>query len=322
VKLVKAAVAAVWQPSRTSLRVLAWASLASQIGIIVTGGAVRLTASGLGCPAFPGCTDESLTNTPELGVHGYIEFGNRTLTFVLGAIALLTLVATYRLRPARGSLRRLAWTLLLGIPAQAVIGGITVLTDLNPWVVMLHFMVSAGLVVVATVLVRRVDEPDGPAHPVASVWLTRLAVLVWAVAVVTLYLGTVVTGSGPHAGDPDSPRTGLDVGAVAQLHADLVFLLVGTTVGLYAAARAAGAPARTVRAAAVLLGVELAQGMVGFAQYFNGVPVVLVGLHMLGAALIAAAATDAVLATLVRATDRAEPPLQAGRTDRPASIAT
>ena len=189
-KLLRAAVAAVWQPSRSSLRMLAWASLVSQIGIIVTGGAVRLTASGLGCPAFPGCTDESLTNTPELGIHGYIEFGNRTLTFVLGAIALLTLVATYRLRPARGSLRRLAWALMLGIPAQAVIGGITVETDLNPWVVMLHFMVSAGLVAVATVLVRRVDEPDGPAHPVGSVWLTRLAVLVFALAFATLYLGT------------------------------------------------------------------------------------------------------------------------------------
>jgi heme a synthase len=297
---VRTAVGLVLYPSRTVLRRLAWASLASQIGIIVTGGAVRLTGSGLGCPEFPRCTEDSLVNTPELGIHGFVEFGNRLLTFVLSGIALLTLIAAYRYRPVRHSLRRLAWVLMVGIPAQALIGGWTVVTDLNPWVVMLHFMCSAVLIAVATVLARRVDEPDGPVQPVSSVWLTRLAIGVWVIAFGTLYVGTVVTGSGPHAGDPASPRTGLDVGAMAQLHADLVFLLIGTTVGLYVAARAAGAPTRTVRAAGVLLGVQLAQAAIGFTQYFTGVPVLLVGFHMLGAALIAAAATDAVLATRIR----------------------
>jgi heme a synthase len=294
-------VSVVLYPTRTVVRRLAWASLASQIGIVVTGGAVRLTSSGLGCPAFPGCTDDSLVTTPELGIHGFVEFGNRLLTFVLSAIAVLTLVAVHRLQPARRSLRVLGWILMLGIPAQALIGGWTVLTDLNPWIVMLHFMCSAVLIAVATTLVRRVDEPVGAVRAASSLWVTRLAMVVWVLAFATLYVGTVVTGSGPHAGDPDSPRTGLDVGAMAQLHADLVFLLIGTTIGLYVAARAAGAPPRTVRAAGVLLGVEFAQAGIGFAQYFTGLPVLLVGFHMLGAALIAAAATDAVLATRVRA---------------------
>ena len=149
-------------------------------------------------------------------------------------------------------------------------------------------------------LVRRVGEPDGPVQPVSSVWLTRLAIAVWGIAFATLYAGTVVTGSGPHAGDPAAPRTGLDVEAMAHLHTDLVFLLIGSTIGLYVAARAVGAPQRTVRAAALLLGVQLGQAAIGFTQYFTGVPVLLVGLHMLGAALIAATATDAVLATRIR----------------------
>lgn len=314
-----------WRPNRVTVVALAWASLASQIAIIVTGGAVRLTGSGLGCPTFPGCTEDSLTNTAELGVHGWVEFVNRTLTFVLVAVALATLVAVHRSAGGRGGLRRLALVLFLGIPAQALIGGITVLTALNPWVVMLHFMCSALLVAVAVVLLRRVQAdptgalapprvPDGP-----RVWLTRLAGLVWVVAIATLYVGTVVTGSGPHAGDPDARRTGLDLEAVAQLHTDLVLLLVGLSVGLYAAARAAAAPRRTVHAAAVLLGVELAQGAVGVAQYVTDLPVLLVGIHMLGAALLAAAVTDAYLATRVPAPAE---PRQSVRTVSPASIAT
>ncbi|HSK27736.1 MAG TPA: COX15/CtaA family protein [Jiangellales bacterium] len=289
------------EPSTRTLRRLAVASLVSQVGIVLTGGAVRLTGSGLGCPTFPRCTEDSLVNTPEYGWHGYVEFGNRLLTFVLGAIALATLLAV--LRTLRGSRPRrdlvpLATVLLLGIPAQALIGGVTVLTQLNPWVVMLHFMCSAVLIGLATALVRRVDEPAiGPAVAVGSPWLRRLSGVVLVVAYLTVYAGTVVTGTGPHAGDPDSPRTGLDLEAVTQVHADLVFLLLGTTVGLLFAARALGSPGRTARAAGVLLGVELAQGLIGYTQVFLGVPVLLVGLHMLGASLLVVAAVDAWLAT-------------------------
>jgi cytochrome c oxidase assembly protein subunit 15 len=276
----------------------------SQIGIVVTGGAVRLTGSGLGCPTFPRCTDDSYVNTPEYGINGVIEFGNRLLTFVLAAIALATLVAVWRARPRRRDLVEPAVVLFLGIPIQALLGGITVLTNLNPWVVMLHFVASAALIGVATVLVRRTREPAGPVRPigggVAGFWLRRLAWVVVAVTYVTIYLGTIVTGSGPHAGDDMAQRTGLDLESVSQLHVDAVFLLLGLTVGTWFAARAAGSPGRVARAAAVLLGVELAQGAIGFVQYFTGLPIVLVGLHMLGATLLVVAAVSLLLSTRER----------------------
>ena len=268
-----------------------------QVGIVVTGGAVRLTGSGLGCPTFPRCTAESLVNTPELGGHGYIEFGNRLLTWVLTAVAVATLVSAWRARPCRRDLRVLAGVLVLGIVAQALVGGVSVLTRLNPWVVMGHFLLSSVLIGVAVLLVRRANPPDEPARQLSR-WLRGLAVGVLAVAGATVVVGTIVTGSGPHAGDRSAPRTGLDLAAVTQLHADLVMLLVGLTVGLWVAAHAAGAPRRTTRAAATLLAVELAQGVVGAVQYSAGVPAPLVALHMLGAALLVAAAVDAALSTV------------------------
>lgn len=287
-----------------SVRGLALASLVSQIGIVVTGGAVRLTGSGLGCPTFPRCTDDSYVNTAEYGVHGLIEFGNRLLTFVLAAIALATLVAVWRARPRRRDLMEPAVALFLGIPIQALLGGITVLTELNPWVVMLHFIASAVLIGVATVLVRRTREPAGPVRPigggVAGVWLRRLAWVVVGVTYVTIYLGTIVTGSGPHAGDDMAERTGLDLESVSQLHVDAVFLLLGLTVGTWFAARAAGSPGRVAQAAGVLLAVELAQGTIGFVQYFTGLPIILVGLHMLGATLLVVAAVSLLLSTRER----------------------
>jgi heme a synthase len=286
------------------VRGLALASLVSQIGIVVTGGAVRLTGSGLGCPTFPRCTEDSYINTPEYGIHGFIEFGNRLLTFVLAAIALATLVAVWKLRPRRRDLLEPAVVLFLGIPVQALIGGITVLTELNPWVVMLHFVVSAVLIAVATVLVGRSREPAGPVRPigggVGGLWLRRLAVGIIATTFVVVYLGTIVTGSGPHAGDDMAQRTGLDPETVSQLHVDAVFLLLGLTVGMWFAARAAGSPGRVARAAAMLLAVELAQGLIGFVQYFTGLPIVLVGLHMLGATLLVVAAVLLLLSTRER----------------------
>jgi cytochrome c oxidase assembly protein subunit 15 len=288
-------------PSDRALRWLAVASLTSQIGIVVTGGAVRLTGSGLGCPEVPNCTEDSLVPTPEMGVHGLIEFGNRLLTFVLGAIALAMLLAVVRTlrsdRPRR-DLVVPAGILLLGIPAQALIGMATVRTTLNPWVVMLHFMCSATLVAIATILVRRAQRPTGaePAE-VSSPWLRRLAATTLVVAFGTVYLGTVVTGTGPHAGDPDAPRTGLDLESVAQLHVHAVTLLLGLSVGLYFASRAVGSPGRATRAAAILIAVELGQAAVGVTQYLLDLPVVLVGLHMLGAALLVAASVDAFFAS-------------------------
>lgn len=284
-------------PTDPTLRRLAVASLISQIGIVVTGGAVRLTGSGLGCPTVPRCTDESLVPTPELGIHGVIEFGNRLLTFVLGAIAAAMLLAVWRTTRSDHPRRDLlvpASVLLLGIPAQALIGMATVRTLLNPWVVMLHFMCSAGLIAVAVILVRRAQRPAGT-RPVqiGSPWLRRLAATTLTAAFVAVYLGTVVTGSGPHAGDRESPRTGLDLESVAQLHVDTVCLLLGLSVGLYFAARAVGSPGRAAQAAGILIAVEIGQGAVGVVQYALDLPVLLVGLHLLGAALLVAAAVDA-----------------------------
>jgi cytochrome c oxidase assembly protein subunit 15 len=288
-------------PSERTLRGLAYASLATQAGIIVTGGAVRLTDSGLGCPDWPHCIEGSLTATPEMGIHGTIEFGNRLLTFVLGAVALAMLVAvirTFRSHRPRRDLLIPSVFLLAVIPAQAFVGGITVWTGLNPWVVMFHFLVSAVLVGVATVLVRRAQRPAGALPPrVGNAWLERLGLLTLAATAVAVYLGTVVTGSGPHAGDPDSKRTGLDVALVTQIHADSVLVLIGLTAGLYFAARAAGSPGRSAQAALVLLGVELAQGLIGVVQYRLELPELLVGLHMVGAALMVMAAVDAWHAT-------------------------
>jgi heme a synthase len=271
------------------IRPLAIATLVTNIVIVLTGGVVRLTASGLGCPTWPRCTDESFVPHGELGIHGAIEFGNRMVTFLLAAVAIATFVAAWRL--GRRSVTRLALVLGLGVPAQAVVGGITVLTDLNPWIVAFHLLVSLAMIGVAVVLLRRLREGDGPALltvPAPTAWLVRAT---FAVGWVVLYAGTVVTGSGPHAGDVDAPRNGLDPAGLSQLHTDVVFLLLGLTIGALFALHSVGAPARAVRAAWVLLAVELAQGVVGFVQYFTDLPVVLVGLHLLGAALVSAAMT-------------------------------
>ena len=288
-------------PTDRTLRLLAAASLVSQIGIVVTGGAVRLTGSGLGCPEVPRCTDDSLIPTPEMGVHGLIEFGNRLLTFVLVTIAAATLIAVLRTLRSDSPRRDLvvpAVVLMLGVPVQAMIGMATVWSTLNPWVVMLHFMCSAALIAVATILVRRAQRPAGtePAE-IGSPWLRRLASATLVIAFATVYLGTVVTGTGPHAGDREAPRTGLELESVAQLHVHAVCLLLGLSVGLYFAARAVGSPGRAALAAAILIGVELGQGLVGVVQYVLDLPVLLVGLHMLGAALLVAAAVDAWFAS-------------------------
>ena len=290
---------------REALR-LAWplalANLVANIGIVITGGAVRLTGSGLGCPTWPRCTEDSYVAHGELGIHGAIEFGNRLLTFVLVALAvalwvvmLVGLVRTWRGERAWRPFW-LATTIALGIPAQAVIGGITVHTDLNPWIVSLHLLVSMAIIGVCVVLL---DELRGPRREASS----RLLPLVWAVFAVTwvvLYLGTVVTGSGPHSGDLDSRRTGLDPQVMSHVHAAAVYLLLALTVGLAVAARRVGTP--TLASAAVLLLVlEVAQGVVGFVQYFTDLPELLVGIHMLGAAVISASATWVVLAARARA---------------------
>jgi heme a synthase len=273
---------------------LAIANLVANVGIVVTGGAVRLTASGLGCPTWPQCTEDSYVPHGELELHSAIEFGNRMLTFAVGAVALLTFLAALRWGDRRA--RVLALLIGLYIPAQAVIGGITVLTDLNPWVVSFHFLSSMVIIALCVVLI---DHLRGDTRLAAG---ARTRTLTWAVLAtgwVALYLGTVVTGSGPHSGDEDSRRTGLDPQVMSHVHAASVYLLVGLTLTTLVVAVRAGRPA-LVRATGVLLGVEVVQGVIGFVQYYTDLPELLVGLHMLGAALTSAVLTWVVLAARPR----------------------
>ncbi|MCZ2850590.1 COX15/CtaA family protein [Modestobacter sp. VKM Ac-2978] len=281
-------------PSRVRNSTVSRLALASVVAnglIVLTGGFVRLTDSGLGCPTWPRCTEDSFTTTPELAAHGVIEFGNRLLTFVLVAIAAATLIAV--LRSARRDLRRLAVLAFLGIPAQGVVGGITVLTGLNPYTVAAHFLVSTALVALTTVMWLRSREPG-----VGQLVVRRpFALLVYGIAATTavvLVLGTVVTGSGPHSGDPEAGRTGFDPALMSQLHADAVFLLLGLTIALLVALYATDSPGRVRRAARDLLVVLLAQGVVGYVQYFTGLPILLVLLHMAGAVLTTAYAARLV----------------------------
>jgi cytochrome c oxidase assembly protein subunit 15 len=280
------------------LRPLALASLAVNILIVVTGGVVRLTGSGLGCPTWPQCTEDSFTPHGAMGVHAAIEFGNRMVTFLIAAVAVATFVAAWKV--GRPGIVRLALVLALGVPAQAVLGGITVLTDLNPWTVALHLIVSMAMICVAVALVQRVGEPDGPPVPTVPGPVRWLVLLTYVAGWVVLYLGTVVTGSGPHAGDADAPRNGLDPRAMSQLHVDFVFLFLGLTLALVLVLRAVPSPQRLRDASTTLLVVLLAQGAVGFVQYAAGLPVVAVALHLLGAALTAAAMTWVLLGTRAR----------------------
>ncbi|MFC8617593.1 heme A synthase [Micromonospora purpureochromogenes] len=285
--------------STALLRRLAYASIVANVAIVVTGGAVRLTASGLGCPTWPRCTDESYHTTAEMGVHGVIEFGNRLLTFGVGLIALATVLAVLAYRPRRKGLLGLAVAVFLGIPAQAVIGGITVLTNLNPWVVGLHFLASMAVIAAAYALWRRIKDPDGPAVAVVPGPLRTLAALTTLVSVAVLVVGTWVTGSGPHAGDGGAARNGLDPEQISQVHADAVFLLLGLSVALIFAFRAVGA-AGPARAAVVLVAVELGQGVIGFVQYFTDLPAFLVGAHMLGSCLVLLATLSVLWSTRER----------------------
>jgi cytochrome c oxidase assembly protein subunit 15 len=283
------------RPTLRTVRRLAVASIVANSAIVVTGGAVRLTGSGLGCPTWPNCTETTLTPTAEYAAHGLIEFGNRLLTFVLLAVVVALLVAVWRSRPVRPGLRRLAVLGVLGIPAQALLGGVTVLTGLNPWTVMGHLLVSMVLIAIAVVLHHRVASIGAPPGRGVPLPLQRLGTGLLVLVGATLAVGTVVTGSGPHSGDPEAGRTGLDPESVTQLHADLVFLLLGVTIAFYVALRATAAPPEAVRAMGVLLAVELAQGVVGFAQHLTGLPVLLVGLHLVGACATVVAAVRAVL---------------------------
>lgn len=294
-----------WRPTRVVVARAALAALVLNTVIVVTGGAVRLTASGLGCPTWPRCTDASFVATREMGLHGAVEFGNRLLTYVLAAAVLAAVVTAVRQRPRRPLLVRLATLLLAGIVAQAVLGGVTVLTGLNPLTVMAHFLLSMVLLAAAVLLWERAREaPVWPVRPEIRLSVTAVGVVTAA----TLVAGTVVTGTGPHSGDPDATdRLPFDPVTVTQVHADLVFLLLGLVAATTLALRATGASPVLVRRAVRLLVVLVAQGAVGYVQYATDLPVALVAAHVLGACLVWLAALHLAVGTSGRTRGGAVP---------------
>lgn len=253
-----------------------------QSALVVTGGAVRLTGSGLGCPTWPECTEGSYTPVahqaePQLNV--WIEFGNRLLTFVLVIASVAVVIAV--LRSKRKDLRGLAMGQFLGIFGQGILGGITVLTDLNPIPVAGHLLLSIILIAGATSLYSR---RYSPAVFVKAAPLThKISLAHIAISFLVIVLGTIVTGSGPHAGDAQAKRFGFDIRTVAWIHADAVIFLLGLTLAFYVAL---GTSVQTKKAIKIFTVIALAQGAIGYIQYFTGIPEILVAAHLLGATLV------------------------------------
>lgn len=335
------------------LRVFAWLSFVAEVLIIGTGGAVRLTGSGLGCPTWPRCTADSIVPTPEMGIHGVIEFGNRTLTGVVGILALAVVllivlrtggrralvptlwfaaggiagagaavalgialdipagplangvllaavvaaaIRSVRTTPARRDLVMLAWVVLIGVVAQALVGGITVLTGLNPFIVGFHYVVSVVLVCVTAAFLVRMNRPDLPRESAVPTWLRWTVRAAVAAMVVTIVFGILTTGAGPHSGDADAGRSGFDAELLEHIHAWPSYVLFALTIALVVGAwRQRDRTPLLARWSIVLLGAELVQIAVGLFQARNGLPILAVGIHMVLAALTAAIMTAVVL---------------------------
>jgi cytochrome c oxidase assembly protein subunit 15 len=282
------------------------ANLVGEVVIVITGGIVRLTGSGLGCPTWPECVPGSFTPVPhqEEGIHKLIEFGNRTLTGVVGLLALACVWVVFTRMRRRRPLLLVAVGLVVGVVVQAVVGGIAVRMTLSPVVVAFHFLLSMVMIALSTMLLRGAEDgwsPDGTADlGPRELLVPRLVSLVaWvtaAVAAVVLVLGTIVTGSGPHSGDAEQPaRTGFDPRTVAWLHADVVMLFVGLVVAVLVAVWLTSSSDRAKATWRGVLVVTLLQGVIGYVQYFTGLPEVLVGLHMLGASLLVVTVTLGVM---------------------------
>ena len=269
--------------ARRALAPLTGLLLFLQAALVVTGGAVRLTGSGLGCPTWPECTPGSYTPVPhqaEGQLHAWIEFGNRLLTFALFFAAIATIVAVFRSH--RRDLRFLALTQILGILAQGVLGGITVLTNLNPLAVASHFVLSIFLIAAATSLHSRRHNPYVRTSS-PHVRISQFSLLHLLLSFAVIVVGTLVTGSGPHAGDAKAPRLDLNIQHIAYLHGGLVALLLLLTIAFYFQG---DHRYETKRWLAVFFLLALAQGAIGYIQYIQGVPELLVGTHLLGSSLV------------------------------------
>ena len=268
-----------------------------EVLIVVTGGLVRLTGSGLGCPSWPQCVPGSYTPVREQaeGFHKYIEFGNRTLTGLVGFVAIAAVLAIWKWTDRRRALLVPALLVLVGVGVQAVLGGITVRTGLNPATVAAHFLVSMGLVAAAMAAFVESGMPPGPRRHTAPQIVRQLGWATAALAVVVLVLGTAVTGSGPHSGDADEPaRLSFDPRSASWLHADSVMLFVGLVVAMVVATRISSHSSHLRDAWRAVLLVTLAQGAVGYTQYFTKLPEALVLTHMLLASLLVVALVAAI----------------------------
>lgn len=269
--------------SPPAYRRVALVALVALAAIVVTGGAVRLTSSGLGCSTWPRCEPGSLT--PEFALHPMVEFTNRVVSAVVGLAVLATVLGAALRRPPRRDLTLLSLGLVAGFLAQAVLGGLTVLFHLSPVLVMGHFLVSIVLLWDAFTLWQRSGWPDVRRRPVVRAEVLLLGRVVVGAAALILALGTVVTGTGPNSGASVVTRLPFRLESVAQLHSDAVLFLTGVTLTLAVVLRIVGASETARRRCHVLLALIVAQGAVGFAQYFLGLPRVLVGVHVLGATL-------------------------------------
>ncbi|PSL52406.1 cytochrome c oxidase assembly protein subunit 15 [Saccharothrix carnea] len=270
-------------PVRRSAYAAAVAALVANVLIVLTGALVRLTGSGLGCPTWPSCTDDSFVTTPEMGVHGVVEFGNRVLGIVVGLITLALVVAVARHRDRPPKALPLAVGVLVGVGLQGLIGGLSVRRALAPEIVAVHFLVSTVLVAALVVLVDLLGRPDAVLRAPADLRL-RIGLAAMPVALAgVLVLGTLVTGSGPHAGDEDARRFGFDPAEVAAFHVLFVVVLLGLQVGAAIVLR--------TPAAFAAVALSITQGVIGSVQEALALPVPLVAAHVVTAALVVAATT-------------------------------
>jgi cytochrome c oxidase assembly protein subunit 15 len=310
---------AVLAPSPTSMRRLALAGVVASAAIVVTGAGVRLSASGLGCPDWPRCTATSIVASGATGdplIHRWIEFGNRLVTLAIFVIAVAVFTAAWRYQPdGSGRRKDLVWLASAqpaGILAQAALGGIVVLTKLDPVWVSVHFLLSMALVAAAVALQVRCTEGRGPARLLVPREVRLLALGAVAVLGLMIAAGTVVTGTGPLAGAGDVPRFHLPLTGVTQLHADIGWLLAGLVIALVVVLRLAGAPRQAIRLSWVLLALIGAQGAIGYAQYFSGLPAGLVWVHVTGSVLIWITALRLLFALRDRGTVTAADQARAG----------
>ncbi|GAA1952173.1 COX15/CtaA family protein [Agromyces allii] len=284
-----------WLPQHVDrrIRIFAWLSFIAQTTIIATGGAVRLTGSGLGCPTWPTCTPGSLVPTEELTYHSLIEFGNRLMTGVVGIVALILFVLVWRIRAERRDLFTLSFIVGAGIVAQAIVGGITVWTGLNPFIVGFHYVTSLALVCVAAAFLVRMDAAPGPRERAVPGWYLGLTHVTSAVLAISIVFGILTTGAGPHSGDAEAGRNGFNAEVLEHIHAWPGYAMFALTIALVIGAAMLKLP--TLRWTLVLLGVELVQIAVGLYQARNGLPPLAVGVHMVLAALLAATMTVVIL---------------------------